>query len=84
MVGRIVTTSSDERAAQAMAYLLIADSLYTWPATHKLVNVSFWTEPALVFSICDAGQRYILINRVHYYIVVIIGGGNRNRFFNFF
>lgn len=31
-----------------------------------------------------AGQRYILINRVHYYIVVIIGGGNRNRFFNFF
>lgn len=57
LVGRIVTTSSDERAAQAMAYLLIADSLYTWPATiaakHKLVNVSFWTEPALVFSICS-------------------------------
>ncbi|KAI3459868.1 hypothetical protein Pfo_016531 [Paulownia fortunei] len=39
----------------AAAFFLIADSLYSWPATiamkHNLVNVSLWTEPAMVFSI---------------------------------
>ncbi|KAL2250652.1 UDP-glycosyltransferase 86A1-like [Sesamum indicum] len=36
-------------------HFLVADTIYHWPATiaHKynLVNVSFWTEPALVFSL---------------------------------
>ncbi|KAL8526098.1 hypothetical protein ACS0TY_015355 [Phlomoides rotata] len=34
---------------------LVADSIFNWPVgvaeKHKLVNVSFWTQPALVFSI---------------------------------
>ncbi|CAK9155274.1 unnamed protein product [Ilex paraguariensis] len=34
---------------------LIADTFYVWPATiakkYNLVNVSFWTEPALVFTL---------------------------------
>ncbi|XP_073279195.1 UDP-glycosyltransferase 86A1-like isoform X2 [Primulina huaijiensis] len=37
------------------ATFLVADTLYSWPATiaekYNLVNVSFWTEPALVFSL---------------------------------
>ncbi|KAI3471880.1 hypothetical protein Pfo_028568 [Paulownia fortunei] len=36
-------------------HFLVADTVYTWPATiaekHNLVNVSFWTEPALVLSL---------------------------------
>ncbi|KAL0409951.1 UNVERIFIED_CONTAM: UDP-glycosyltransferase 86A1 [Sesamum latifolium] len=36
-------------------HFLVADTIYNWPATiarkHNLVNVSFWTEPALVFSL---------------------------------
>ncbi|CAI9760678.1 unnamed protein product [Fraxinus pennsylvanica] len=48
-VGKII------RSDPQSAYFLIADTYYTWPATiarkYNLVNVSFWTEPALVFSI---------------------------------
>ncbi|XP_022865111.1 UDP-glycosyltransferase 86A1-like [Olea europaea var. sylvestris] len=48
-VGKII------RSDPQSAYFLIADTYYTWPATiarkHNLVDVSFWTEPALVFSI---------------------------------
>ncbi|CAA2978368.1 UDP-glycosyltransferase 86A1-like [Olea europaea subsp. europaea] len=48
-VGKII------RSDPKSAYFLIADTYYTWPATiarkYNLVNVSFWTEPALVFSI---------------------------------
>ncbi|CAI9783170.1 unnamed protein product [Fraxinus pennsylvanica] len=47
-VGKII------RSDPQSAYFLIADTYYTWPATiarkYNLVNVSFWTEPALVFS----------------------------------
>ncbi|KAL0409952.1 UNVERIFIED_CONTAM: UDP-glycosyltransferase 86A1 [Sesamum latifolium] len=36
-------------------HFLVADTIYNWPATiarkYNLVNVSFWTEPALVFSL---------------------------------
>ncbi|KAL3628452.1 hypothetical protein CASFOL_027498 [Castilleja foliolosa] len=36
-------------------YFLLTDTVYTWGATiaekYKLVNISFWTEPALVFSL---------------------------------
>ncbi|XP_073059451.1 UDP-glycosyltransferase 86A1-like isoform X2 [Primulina eburnea] len=39
----------------SLATFLVADTLYSWPATiaekYNLVNVSFWTEPALVFSL---------------------------------
>ncbi|XP_073144907.1 UDP-glycosyltransferase 86A1-like [Henckelia pumila] len=37
------------------ASFLVADTLYSWPETiankYDLVNVSFWTQPALVFSL---------------------------------
>ncbi|KAI3472054.1 hypothetical protein Pfo_028742 [Paulownia fortunei] len=36
-------------------HFLVSDTVYAWPATiakkYNLVNVSFWTEPALVFSL---------------------------------
>ncbi|KAL0409941.1 UNVERIFIED_CONTAM: UDP-glycosyltransferase 86A1 [Sesamum latifolium] len=36
---------------------LVTDTIYSWPAAiakkYNLVNVSFWTEPALVFAIDD-------------------------------
>ncbi|KAL3839679.1 hypothetical protein ACJIZ3_024270 [Penstemon smallii] len=36
-------------------HFLVTDTMFTWPATiakkYSLVNVSFWTEPALVFSL---------------------------------
>ncbi|KAK4396386.1 UDP-glycosyltransferase 86A1 [Sesamum angolense] len=39
----------------SFAPFLIADTFYTWPAAiaknQNLLNVSFWTEPALVFSL---------------------------------
>ncbi|XP_073059453.1 UDP-glycosyltransferase 86A1-like [Primulina eburnea] len=39
----------------SLATFLVADTLYSWPATiakkYNLVNVSFWTQPALVFSL---------------------------------
>ncbi|KAI3472564.1 hypothetical protein Pfo_029348 [Paulownia fortunei] len=38
-----------------LAPFLIADTFYTWPAAiakkYNLLNVSFWTEPALAFSL---------------------------------
>ncbi|KAL0392424.1 UNVERIFIED_CONTAM: UDP-glycosyltransferase 86A1 [Sesamum radiatum] len=50
LVGSI--TKSD---ASAGAFILVADTLYSWPAAiakkHNLVHVSLWTEPATVFSI---------------------------------
>ncbi|KAK4481091.1 hypothetical protein RD792_011962 [Penstemon davidsonii] len=37
------------------AHFIVADTSYSWPATiakkYNLVNVSFWTQPALVFSL---------------------------------
>ncbi|XP_051130213.1 UDP-glycosyltransferase 86A1-like [Andrographis paniculata] len=37
-------------------HFLVADTVCSWPAAiaekYNLVNVSFWTEPALVFSLC--------------------------------
>ncbi|KAL0409958.1 UNVERIFIED_CONTAM: UDP-glycosyltransferase 86A1 [Sesamum latifolium] len=48
----VKTIQSDD---PSFAPFLIADTFYTWPATiakkHNLLNVSFWTEPALVFSL---------------------------------
>ncbi|KAL2502739.1 UDP-glycosyltransferase 86A1 [Forsythia ovata] len=48
-VGKLIESESSS------AYFLITDTFYTWPAIiarkYNLVNVSFWTEPALVFSI---------------------------------
>lgn len=43
------------RADPRSSHFLVTDTLYTWPAViakkHHLLNVSFWTEPALVFSL---------------------------------
>ncbi|KAG8376590.1 hypothetical protein BUALT_Bualt09G0079400 [Buddleja alternifolia] len=40
---------------QNLVHFLVADTVYSWCATiakkYNLVNVSFWTEPALVFSL---------------------------------
>lgn len=37
-------------------HFLVTDTMFTWPSTiakkYNMVNVSFWTEPALVFSLC--------------------------------
>ncbi|CAK9182605.1 unnamed protein product [Ilex paraguariensis] len=48
-VGRMV------KSDPSSAYFLIADTFFAWPATvaekYNLVNVSFWTEPALVFTL---------------------------------
>ncbi|KZV41524.1 hypothetical protein F511_32773 [Dorcoceras hygrometricum] len=48
-VGKII--ESDPNTAT----FLVADTLYSWPETiakkYNLVNVSFWTQPALVFSL---------------------------------
>ncbi|EYU34484.1 hypothetical protein ABFS82_10G093500 [Erythranthe guttata] len=48
-VGKII------RSDQVSVYFLVADTNYFWPATiakkYNLVNVSLWTEPALVFSL---------------------------------
>ncbi|KAL0409945.1 UNVERIFIED_CONTAM: UDP-glycosyltransferase 86A1 [Sesamum latifolium] len=50
LVGRIIQ-SNDE----SLVPFLVADTFYSWPATiaeeYNILNVSFWTEPALVFSI---------------------------------
>ncbi|KAK4419229.1 UDP-glycosyltransferase 86A1 [Sesamum alatum] len=51
LVGRILIQSNDE----SLVPFLVADTFYSWPATiaeeYNILNVSFWTEPALVFSI---------------------------------
>ncbi|XP_024935431.3 UDP-glycosyltransferase 86A1 [Ziziphus jujuba] len=48
LVGNIV-------AADPSVSCLIADTFHTWPSTiankYKLVHISFWTEPALVFTL---------------------------------
>lgn len=48
-VGKIIRSDPD------LAPFLVADTLFTWPAAiaekYNLLNVSFWTEPALVFSL---------------------------------
>ncbi|XP_051118080.1 UDP-glycosyltransferase 86A1-like [Andrographis paniculata] len=49
VIGRIT------RSYPAAKFVLVADSLFSWPAAvaekYGLVNVTFWTEPATVFSI---------------------------------
>ncbi|CAA0830314.1 UDP-glycosyltransferase 86A1 [Striga hermonthica] len=52
-VGKMVI---NQRADQCpVRYFLATDTVFPWPATiadkYNLVNVSFWTEPALVFSL---------------------------------
>ncbi|KAL3642605.1 hypothetical protein CASFOL_013420 [Castilleja foliolosa] len=41
--------------AEPVTTFLVTDTVYAWPATiadkYNIVNVSFWTEPALVFSL---------------------------------
>lgn len=48
-VGKIIESDP------SLSTFLIADTLYSWPAAvaekYDLVNVSFWTQPALVFSL---------------------------------
>lgn len=48
-VGKIIGSDPDG------VRFLVADTVFNWPAAvaekHKLVNVSFWTQPALVFSL---------------------------------
>ncbi|KAL2533636.1 UDP-glycosyltransferase 86A1 [Abeliophyllum distichum] len=50
-VGKILHSQS----SSSYNYFLIADTLCVWPAKiakkYNIVNVSFWTEPALVFSL---------------------------------
>ncbi|KAK4424717.1 UDP-glycosyltransferase 86A1 [Sesamum alatum] len=55
-VDEIVTrTMKADKLSETPPFLLIADTFYTWPATiaekHNMVNVSLWTEPAIVFSL---------------------------------
>ncbi|KAG8369358.1 hypothetical protein BUALT_Bualt14G0003000 [Buddleja alternifolia] len=56
-VGDIVerTIKADEEESSNYNYLLIADTVYSWPAIiakkYNMVNVSLWTEPAIAFSI---------------------------------
>ncbi|KAL0414892.1 UNVERIFIED_CONTAM: UDP-glycosyltransferase 86A1 [Sesamum radiatum] len=51
----LVRTMKDDELPETSPFLLIADTFYTWPATiakkHNMVNVSLWTEPAIVFSL---------------------------------
>ncbi|XP_011094740.1 UDP-glycosyltransferase 86A1-like [Sesamum indicum] len=46
-----------ESSDPSLVPFLVADTVYSWPATiakkYNLVNVSFWTEPALVFAISN-------------------------------
>ncbi|KAL0387831.1 UNVERIFIED_CONTAM: UDP-glycosyltransferase 86A1 [Sesamum radiatum] len=50
----VVRTMKADELSETLPFLLIADTFYTWPATiakkHNMVNVSLWTEPAIVFS----------------------------------
>ncbi|KAI3473280.1 hypothetical protein Pfo_030572 [Paulownia fortunei] len=50
LVGKIIQFDD-----ASLVPFLIADTFYSWPATiakkYNILNVSFWTEPALVFSI---------------------------------
>ncbi|KAL8526097.1 hypothetical protein ACS0TY_015354 [Phlomoides rotata] len=49
LVGKIIGTDPDA------AHFLVTDTIWNWPLPiahkFKLVNVSFWTQPALVFSL---------------------------------
>ncbi|KAL1549411.1 UDP-glycosyltransferase 86A1-like [Salvia divinorum] len=49
LIGDIIQ-SDDE----AFAHFLVADTFYSWPASiarkYNILNVSFWTQPALVFA----------------------------------
>ncbi|KAK4406362.1 UDP-glycosyltransferase 86A1 [Sesamum angolense] len=51
----VVRTMKADESSETLPFLLIADTFYTWPATiakkHNMVNVSLWTEPAIVFSL---------------------------------
>ncbi|XP_011091585.1 UDP-glycosyltransferase 86A1-like [Sesamum indicum] len=51
----VVKTMEADVLPETPPFLLVADTFYTWPATiakkHNMVNVSFWTEPAIVFSL---------------------------------
>ncbi|XP_051130216.1 UDP-glycosyltransferase 86A1-like [Andrographis paniculata] len=54
-VGKLIAddmADSDSR----FIHFLVADTMCAWPAAiagkYNLVNVSFWTQPALVFSLC--------------------------------
>lgn len=51
LVGNIIR--SDE--ASPFLHFLVADTFYSWPPAiankYNILNVSFWTEPALVFAV---------------------------------
>ncbi|GFP83161.1 UDP-glycosyltransferase 86a1 [Phtheirospermum japonicum] len=51
-VGKMINQSGPCAAVQ---YFLVTDTVYSWAATiadkYKMVNVSFWTQPALVFTL---------------------------------
>nr|AZL90047.1 UDP-glycosyltransferase [Strobilanthes cusia] len=53
-VGNLIRSSSS--VDPCLKHFLVADTVYSWPANvarnHNLMYVSFWTEPALVFSLC--------------------------------
>lgn len=53
LVGNII--QSDEASASPFVHFLVTDTFYSWPATiskkYNIFNVSFWTQPALVFAI---------------------------------
>ncbi|KAL3642608.1 hypothetical protein CASFOL_013423 [Castilleja foliolosa] len=53
--------------AEPFRTFLVTDTIYAWPATiadkYNIINVSFWTEPALVFSLVYHWD--LLIERGH-------------------
>ncbi|KAK6147037.1 hypothetical protein DH2020_017949 [Rehmannia glutinosa] len=50
LVGNVILQSDE-----SLVHFLVADTFYSWPANvakkYNILNVSFWTEPALVFWI---------------------------------
>ncbi|KAL7136683.1 hypothetical protein ABFS83_10G046200 [Erythranthe nasuta] len=54
LIRQIIFQSHEYDDSSSLVPFLIADTFYSWPAAiakkFNIINISFWTEPALVFS----------------------------------
>ncbi|XP_051130726.1 UDP-glycosyltransferase 86A1-like isoform X2 [Andrographis paniculata] len=54
-VGKLIAGDMADSGSR-LIHFLVADTVWSWPAAiarkYNLINVSFWTEPALIFSLC--------------------------------